>query len=133
MFRRSGIFFKDLIYLKKWDVIIVFIILVLAGSMYFLGFQKEYDGVAVIYVSGDKKETLSLLENREITIETENGYNTVQVRDGKIRVIDADCRDKICVNHAPVSFSNEMIVCLPHKLIVEVAGTEVSAIDIVAQ
>jgi len=119
--------------LKKWDIIIIFIILVLAGSMYFFSFNKEQGGVAVIYVSGDKKETLSLLEERKITIKTENGYNTVQVRDGKVRVIDADCRDKICVNHAPVSFSNETIVCLPHQLIVEVTGTEASVVDIVAQ
>ena len=31
-----------------------------------------------------------------------------------------DCPDKICVNHAAISKKGETIVCLPHKVVVEV-------------
>ena len=133
MFEFSGIFFKDLIYLKKWDFIIIFIILAIAGGMYMANFNKEQGGFAIIYVSGDEKERLNLLEDKAITIETTSGYNVVQVKDGKVKVIDADCRDKICVNHVPVSFTKEMIICLPHRLIVEITGTENSGIDAISR
>ena len=39
-------------------------------------------------------------------------------------MIEADCPDLICVHHKPISRQGESIVCLPHKVIVEVTGEE---------
>ena len=49
-------------------------------------------------------------------------YNLVSVQDGAVSVEAADCRDQICVRHKPVSAAGESIVCLPHRLVVEIAG-----------
>ena len=48
-----------------------------------------------------------------------------------------NCPDKICVNHAAISKKGETIVCLPHKVVVEVVdenGTQDgNQIDIISK
>ena len=47
-------------------------------------------------------------------------HNILVIKDGRADMTDADCPDRICVNHRPVSQEGETIVCLPHKVVVEV-------------
>ena len=70
-------------------------------------------------------------ENDSIRIETPQGYNIVAVEDGTVMVTDADCRDQICVEHKKISRTGETIVCLPHKLVVEITGDSPAAFDMV--
>ena len=56
------------------------------------------------------------------TINTKYGYNIIEVRDNKIAVIDADCPDKIDVKMGFIEKPGETLVCLPHRLIVEIKG-----------
>lgn len=48
------------------------------------------------------------------------GYNIITIKDNKVSVSDSDCPDKICVNHPPISLTDETIVCLPHKLVIKI-------------
>ena len=45
---------------------------------------------------------------------------------------EADCPDQICVRHKAISKSGESIVCLPHKVVVEISSEEEQDVDIVA-
>ena len=58
--------------------------------------------------------------------------NTVEIKDGKIRVSEAECPDKTCVRTGWLSFSAMPIVCLPNHLIIEFAD-ENSEIDALAE
>lgn len=51
-------------------------------------------------------------------------YNLIFVADGKVTMEAADCRDQICVHHKPIISERESIICLPHKLVVEIADSE---------
>ena len=62
--------------------------------------------------------------------DTSYGTNTVVVEGGEIRVSEADCPDKICVNMGGVSRSGETITCLPHKLVIEVHNDKKNDYDI---
>ena len=56
------------------------------------------------------------------TIGDPNGdYNILEIKDHKIRCIDANCPDKICVSHSYLNpeIDNDMIVCAPHGLVVQ--------------
>ena len=53
-------------------------------------------------------------------------YNLISVTDGKVVVEAADCKDQICVRHKPVSSKGESIICLPHRLVVEIVSDELS-------
>ena len=52
-------------------------------------------------------------------------YNLISVTDGTVVVEAADCKDQICVRHKPVSSRGESIICLPHRLVVEIVGDEI--------
>ena len=50
----------------------------------------------------------------------ETGYNILQIRDGKADMISADCHNHDCVNHRPISKDGENIICLPHKIVIQI-------------
>lgn len=50
-------------------------------------------------------------------------YNLISIIDGKVTMEAADCRDQICVHHKPIMSERESIICLPHKLVVEIKGS----------
>ena len=47
-------------------------------------------------------------------------YNTIEIKNKKVRCIDANCPDKICVNHSFLNddIDNDMIICAPHRLMI---------------
>lgn len=66
----------------------------------------------------------SKLVGQTIPIETKYGYNLIEIGDEQVRVIEADCPDKIDVKQGYISKIGETIVCLPNKLVVEIKGIE---------
>lgn len=63
-------------------------------------------------------------ESYTLTFEDERGTNTVLVEPGRIRIAEADCPDQVCVNQGFISDGTVPIVCLPHRLLVEIVGAE---------
>ena len=61
---------------------------------------------------------------RSFTLEGGSGTNSVQVERGRIRVSEADCPDQVCVNRGWISDGTVPIICLPHKLMIEIVGGE---------
>ena len=57
-----------------------------------------------------------------LTLEDGSGSNTVLVEPGRVRISEADCPDQVCVNQGWISDGAVPIVCLPHRLIVEIVG-----------
>lgn len=57
-----------------------------------------------------------------LTFEDESGRNVVMVEQGRIRVSEADCPDRVCVNQGWISDGTVPIVCLPHRLMIEIKG-----------
>ena len=62
----------------------------------------------------------AVTEPYEFDVESSSGINRVRVEPGKISVISADCPDGVCVAHGPISKSGSPIVCLPHRLVIEI-------------
>ena len=56
------------------------------------------------------------------TLENQEGSNTISVEKGRIRVAQADCPDQVCVDQGWIADGTVPIVCLPHKLVIEIVG-----------
>lgn len=67
-------------------------------------------------------QVLPLWEDAELRVESSQGYNVVQVSEGKIRVSEADCKNQVCVHAGWVQYEGQLITCLPHKTVVEVVS-----------
>ena len=59
---------------------------------------------------------LSKEKNRTFVIPYGGSSNTIEIRDGRIRVMEAECPDKVCVRTGWLSSSAIPIVCLPNHL-----------------
>ena len=118
--------------MKKTDLILVVIALVAAAGIWlFYSAGADTGKTAVVTVDGEWKAELPMSENGSATIETEWGYNIVTVEKGEAFVTEADCRDQICVDHKKIEKTGETIVCLPHKLVVEITGEGEAEVDTV--
>lgn len=121
---------------KKKDMVIIVLVLVVAAIMALVmnyG-QGKAGGTVRIMIDGEEYGTYLILENRTIEVVSETGYNKVVLENGMVSMVEADCPDQYCVEHNAISKTNETIVCLPHKLVVEVlAPAEAGVIDSVAQ
>ena len=103
---------------------VVILVLSLIGLLLVRLFTKSTGYQVKIFVDQIEYGIYSLQENQTICIETAYGKNIVEIFDGEVNVKEADCPDQICVRHLPIAKQNEVIVCLPHKLVVEVHSEE---------
>lgn len=55
-----------------------------------------------------------------LRLEDESGWNTVAVEPGRIRIVEADCPDKVCVETGWVDGPGRPIACAPHGLTITV-------------
>lgn len=116
---------------KKRDIIFIGVLLVVALIAFFVidKFIKKDGNKVVIKVDGEIVKIVNLTDTNNIIV---NGYdggtNTVVIENGIVYMTEADCPDKICVNTGKISKIGETIVCLPHRVVVEIQG-EVSQSD----
>lgn len=117
--------------MKKKDVILIFVILLAAAAGFlFLSAAKQDGEKVVVTVDGKEVWTGSLSEDAEYTVKSKNGTNVVRIHNKKVSVSEADCRDQICRKHKAIDKTGETIVCLPHKVVVEVKdGTKEKEYD----
>lgn len=119
--------------MKKNDIVLVLAILVIAGVI-FTAYRCSYkeEGVFVIItVDGAEYERASLKKNMIIDVEGQRGINSVEIKDGSVSMIAAECPDQICVKHKKIQSNQEKIVCLPNKVIVEISGGQADDMDAV--
>jgi hypothetical protein len=117
---------------KKWDVIIVTLLIVISFIPYLIFMYNQRDNTGEIYavVSVNGKEYRKIrLDNHttteEFMVETADGFNTIKLEGSNIGVVDADCPDKVCILPGLVNKVGERVVCLPHKVVIEIKGTKI--------
>ncbi|MCK9443892.1 MAG: NusG domain II-containing protein [Tissierellaceae bacterium] len=125
--------------MTKGDKILIVAIIII--SLVSLGFVKNnivnYNEKYIsIQVNGQEYKKV-IFDNsvigKTIPIETEFGYNLIEIGDGDVRVIEASCPDKLDVLQGAISSPGEMIVCLPNRLVIEIKGTtETREIDYIS-
>ncbi len=110
----------------KNDILLILALLVLAGAAYgVLRLTREPGNEAAVTVDGQLVLAVPLTREATVTVGENRGFrNVVEVSGGRVRVTDADCPDRLCVRQGWIRYSGESIVCLPHKLVVTVRGSE---------
>ncbi len=116
---------------SRWDLALILALLLAAALLYLLTRPGETGGWAVVTVDGVEMGRYSLAEDRTVTI-GEADYNILEISGGAAAVVEANCGDHTCVRTGAVSRTGETIVCLPHRLVVEIVG-DASDVDAVAR
>ncbi|WP_223377841.1 NusG domain II-containing protein [Schnuerera sp. xch1] len=121
--------------LTKGDkILIVIIVIISIVSLIFVNisvfsYQEKFISVQVNGKEIKKIIFDSSLIGETVPIETEYGYNLIEIGDEKVRVIEADCPDQLDVKQGYISNVGEVIVCLPNRLVIEIKGMDEVEID----
>ena len=121
--------------MKKNDLILIAAALVISiglilGMQIYKKFATEGDAYVLVTIDGEEYARFSLSEDYFETISFFDGeYNLLQIKDGEVEMIEASCPDQICVRHSNIKYTGESIVCLPHKLVVEIINGEEAELD----
>ncbi|MDO4533952.1 MAG: NusG domain II-containing protein [Coriobacteriia bacterium] len=75
---------------------------------------------ALVHDGDGKTHEISLLEDSTTTITSSLGTNVIVVQDGAVFVSESDCEKHYCVLQGKLSAPGGQIICLPHKLWIEV-------------
>lgn len=127
--------------IKRWDIIVVFSLILLSFIPIFIFSYHEMQNhndqavkVAVISVNGEEVRRIPLNEHIKETFDvhsSDGSLNTIEVNNNKIRIKSADCPDQVCVLTGYISKPGETIVCLPHKVLVEIVSETESEDEII--
>ena len=111
--------------LKNDIILVAIIVLIATAGLLLLNVFKTEGSFAVVKIDGKETERYPLSENIEVVIKTgDDGKNTLVIEDNKAFMKDANCPDKICEGHQKISYKGETIVCLPHKVVIEIVADD---------
>lgn len=111
-----------------WIVLFAALFIICCGAFLLLESSGSVGTTAVIRIDGElyKKIQLdSVAVAYDMEIETEFGYNKIHVENGAISVTESDCPDGICIAQGEISDDGVPIVCMPHRLVIEIEGDEI--------
>lgn len=112
--------------MKKNDVILGGGILVIALVLFLVMHltRNEAGNQIRIMVDGEVYGTYSLEKNQVIEVKEKDFYNRIRIQDGAAYMEEANCPDGYCEEQGKISGRTQTIVCLPHKLVVEVLDAD---------
>lgn len=115
--------------MKKWDKRIIgglfimsFIPYLFLKSILPIKVQATY---AEVVVAGKVYKKIPLTGQKSLktyVIETQDGRNVIAVENEQVYMQEADCRDGICKEFGKKRQIGDQIVCLPHKIYIEIKG-----------
>ena len=112
-------------YFRKADIILFAAVLLIGIAGFFVLQKNSEAGVLVRIVSEGKLQyELPLDSDGEYTVKTDHGYNIICIENGQVYVKEADCPNKDCMRYGKISGEGQMIICLPHRLVVSILSDE---------
>lgn len=97
------------------DALVILVILSLAAlsALSYQVFQNRTPGTWLTVRSPEGEDRYALSADRDITV-TGNGVTlTVEIRNGRARVANTDCPDRLCQHTGWISGVGESIICAP--------------------
>lgn len=108
-----------------WDAVLIGGILLIAGILWFFLRPGRSGAWVIVTVDGVETGRYSLHQDAAIVIDGDAGaYNILTISGGTATVTEANCGDHTCVRTGSIAQEGETIVCLPHRLIISIAGGE---------
>ncbi|MCL2045778.1 MAG: NusG domain II-containing protein [Oscillospiraceae bacterium] len=95
-------------------------------------FSRRPANYAKVYQDGILIATLDLSAYDEpytFVVQWESFENVIEVENGRIRIAHADCPDNFCVHQGWISGGARPIVCLPHRLIIQLENPTKPQVD----
>ncbi len=120
--------FKE-ITIYDWALFVALILLSVSGLFLVKGLASS-GNTATIEVNGKLVYSLSLNEDKTVEVHGPVGITRVEVKDGKIRITDSPCPNKLCVRQGWIE--RGAIICLPNRVVVTIGGDDTGEVDAIS-
>ncbi len=111
--------------MKKKDIIIIALALLAALALYLVSQVSLGAQSSVVVVTVDGEEVLRrplAMEDRYEIAQDDGSLNIIRVQGGAVWMEEANCRDGLCIRQGRMKNGAKTIVCLPHKVVVQLEG-----------
>lgn len=125
--------------MKKKDIIIIAAVLLLAAGLFGISQIAGGKTATTVVVTVDGKEVLRRPLAVEDTYEIkqdDGSINVIAVENGAVYMKEANCRDGLCKAQGKMKNAAKTIVCLPHKVVVQLegdSGSQDDELDVIIQ
>ncbi len=77
-----------------------------------------------IYLDGKQIADLSADEDTTFSLDARLGKILIEIKDGRARVVESSCPEKICVRTGFIGKVGQSIACVPNKLLIVAEGKQ---------
>ena len=115
---------KKFHFIRPFEAVVIGIILFGSIAAIFMINRSGSGTRTAVIRCGDIRYELSLAEDGRFRFDgIDAGF---EVKNGKIRLAEASCPDKICEKTGYIGSSGQSIICVPNKITVAVVGSDES-------
>ncbi len=120
----------------KYGDFLVILAIILIAVLFIVSFYEGNTNEKIAIVS-QNNIILDRIELNKISDRYEINYygeypGTIEVNNGKIRFLHADCPDQVCVNTGWIDRPGQIAVCLPAGVIIKIDGVQTD-VDIIVR
>ena len=111
--------------IKKADIFLLTALIVIGGFISFGSVAGSVSGDTVLVsVNGEPYGTYDLSKDQNVVISNNGHTNHITIKNGTVQMSSSDCKNQVCVNTGSISMTNEKIVCLPNRVVVEIKSSK---------
>lgn len=122
--------------ITKLDLTLIIFVLIFST---FLAFWINADQIrqslrsksAIIYQENIKLKEIDLSKDDIISIL--DGKMRIEVNKGRIRVLESDCPNHNCMKMGWIQSKGQNIICVPNRVLIEIASDESQSIDAISR
>ncbi len=114
--------------MRKTDVILIVIILILNTIFLFNVFSFETSTTAVVYYDNNHVMDIDLSKDDVYSLNATNGEVEITVKDGLVAITKETSPLNICSKQGYVNVSKVPLICLPNKVVVEGSNSDVDGV-----
>lgn len=121
-----------------YKIVAVIFLISCAVSASFLYLDIRGEALVLEIINGDKVERTIALDDLDgdaaiFTVSDDAGFNVFVIDDGAVRMVSSDCGGGDCLRMSPARRAGDIIVCLPHRLLLRMTGAgERKDLDVVS-
>jgi len=82
----------------------------------------ETGSVVQVNFKGETYGNFSLFQDKKISLIGKEGESVIEIKDGQARLKSAPCRNQYCVQQGWISFTGQMLICIPNEVSIEILG-----------
>lgn len=120
--------------MKLGDKVLIGIIILAIFSYFIYNYFANTTSdelIVIIKQNGEVIKQFKITDTMEYqeTFKWQGHSNTIKIKNNTVRIIAADCKDKLCINQGEISRQGESIVCLPNRFVVEIKSAKDLGVD----